>query len=90
MVLSLLLLVGVVWCGAAQGKDLSDVPRMSQETLKDRLNDSSLVVLDVRVPKSWEKSATKIKGAIRQNPDEGVDTWSSRFEKSRTLVLYCS
>lgn len=89
-VLSLLVLAGVVWCGAPQGKDLSDVPRMSQETLKDRLNDSSLVILDVRVPKSWGKSATKIKGAIRENPDEDSAIWSKRYEKGKTIVLYCS
>jgi hypothetical protein len=90
VVLSLLLLAGVVTCGTTKGKDSSQVPRMSKETLKAGLNDSSFVILDVRSSSSWDKSAVKVKGAIREDPDEDTAAWSKRYEKGKTIVLYCS
>ena len=66
-----------------------DVPRMSKESLKAKLNDPDLVVLDVRTGSDWKASEFKIKGAVRAS-SENVDTWATKYAKDKTLVLYCA
>ena len=66
-----------------------DVPRMSKETLKERLADPDLIILDVRTGSDWKGSEFKIKGAIRANSDR-VDSWAAKYAKDKTLVLYCA
>ena len=63
------------------------VPRISVEALKDQLNESALVILDVRIPRHIEASTYKIMGAVRVNP-AGVDTWSQFFDRDAIFVLY--
>jgi len=48
-----------------------------------------VTIIDVRTEGSWEKSDQKIKGAIRENPNE-VEVWANKYPKDKTLVLYCS
>jgi rhodanese-related sulfurtransferase len=62
---------------------------MSKETLKGKLNDSNLIVIDVRMESAWEKCDTKITGARRENP-ETVSTWMANYPKEKTIVFYCS
>ena len=66
-----------------------DVPRMSKESLKTKLNDPDLVVLDVRTGSDWRASEFKIKGAVRGS-SENVDSWATKYAKDKTLVLYCA
>ena len=66
-----------------------DVPRMSKESLKAKLNDPDVVVLDVRTGNDWKGSEFKIKGAVRES-SENVDTWATKYAKDKTLVLYCA
>ena len=76
-------------CAELQNKSPAQVPKMTKDELKARLDDPSILVIDVRVPSSWGKSASKIKGAIRENPED-VLTWSQEYSKDKTIVLYCS
>ena len=76
-------------CAELQNKSPAQVPKMTKEALKARLDDPAIRVIDVRVPKSWGKSTSKIKGAIRENPEE-VLTWFQEYSKDKTIVLYCS
>jgi hypothetical protein len=62
-------------------------PRISREDLKARLDDPSLVILDVQTHVHWKESAVKIKGAIRENPVDSV-IWSKRYPKGKTIALY--
>ena len=61
----------------------ADVPRMTIEKLKSMLGDPDLIILDV----DWPFNATKIKGAVRENP-EGVSGWYKKYPKDKTIVLY--
>lgn len=62
---------------------------MTKEELQKILTNADTYVLDVRTGRDWNSSEFKIQGAHRTNPSE-FDTWSSKFPKSGTLVLYCA
>jgi rhodanese-related sulfurtransferase len=64
-------------------------PRMSKETLKGKLNDPGLIVVDVRTESAWEKCDTKITGARRESPEK-VSAWMANYPKEKTIVFYCS
>lgn len=67
----------------------SEVPRILVDDLKSRLNDPSLVLIDVRSDGDWDDSRAKIKGAVRERP-ETVSDWASTYSKDKTIVLYCA
>jgi predicted sulfurtransferase len=66
-----------------------DVPRMSKESLKAKLDDPDVIILDVRTGSDWKASEFKIKGAVRESSDN-VDSWAAKYAKDKTLVLYCA
>jgi hypothetical protein len=66
------------------GKDNS---RVDKDTLKSWVADPGVLIIDVRTGGSWEKSATKIKGALRQDPQK-VKDWAASLPKDKKLVLY--
>jgi hypothetical protein len=66
-----------------------DVPRMTKEELRTMLGSPSLMIIDVRYGKDWTDSDLKIKGAIREEPDD-AKSWASKYPKDKALVLYCA
>ncbi len=70
----------------------SDVkpPRMTKEELKSMLGQRDVIVLDVRVESEWKNSDSKIKGAVRENPEKDIKSWAAKYPKDTTLVFYCS
>jgi rhodanese-related sulfurtransferase len=66
-----------------------NVPTISKEELKARLNSGTLVLLDVRSGRDWSSSEFKITGAIRA-PGSEIAEWSKNYAKDQTLVLYCA
>lgn len=58
------------------------------DDLKAMQGDKGLVIVDVRPTTSWMFSMSKIRGAIRENPNE-VSSWQSKYSKDRPIVLYC-
>jgi predicted sulfurtransferase len=73
----------------ATGAMSAEVPRISKEDLKTKLDDPGMIILDVRTNSDWKASEFKIKGAIRVS-SENVDSWASKYAKDETLVLYCA
>jgi predicted sulfurtransferase len=67
----------------------ADAPRMSKEELKNRLGDKDIVVIDVRTGYDWEKSDSKIRGAVREDPQHAA-SWAKKYTKEKTIVLYCA
>jgi len=43
----------------------------------------------VRYKKDWTDSDSKIKGAIREDP-ESIKSWAEKYSKDKTFVLYCA
>jgi len=67
----------------------ADAPRISKEELKSRLGDKDIVVIDVRTRYDWEKSDSKIRGAVREDPQDTA-SWAKKYTKEKTIVLYCA
>ena len=68
---------------------IDSVPKMTIDELKGRLNSPDLVVIDVRSAYEWEESATKIKGAVHEDPRK-LASWLGKYPESKTIVFYCS
>ena len=73
--------LSVAWAG--------NVMLMDADTLKRRLGDDDVVVLDVRTGRDWSASEFMIKGARRVDPRD-FDTWSSKLDSNKTIVFYCA
>lgn len=67
----------------------AEVPRMTKEELKAILGSPDLIILDVRTGQGWKDSDSKVKGAVREDP-ENVGSWADNYGKDKTLILYCS
>lgn len=67
----------------------ADVPRMTKDGLKAMLDNPDSVILDVRAQSDWKDDDSKIKGAIREDP-ESVKSWAEKYSKDKTIVLYCA
>jgi len=67
----------------------ADIPRMKKDELKGMLDNPQLVIIDVRAEGDWNGDQSKIKGAIREDP-ESVKTWAEKYTKDKTIVLYCA
>ena len=80
----------VVFAGVlVPGVQAGDVPRISKEELNKKLCTPDLIILDVRVAGSWDKSNQTIKCSKRVDPDN-VAAWSGTLPKNKEIVLYCS
>jgi len=62
-----------------------EIPRMTKEELKGKLNDPATVIIDVR--RDQDESSLKIPGAIAHDPDK-VEAWAKYYRKDQPLVLY--
>jgi rhodanese-related sulfurtransferase len=61
---------------------------MTKEELKSLLGNPGVIVVDVRITEDWKRSDSKIKGAIREDPEEDFKTWVSKYPKNKTIVFY--
>ena len=87
----LVLLVTLAILAARPGTGLagSDVPRMTIDELKARLDDPDLIILDVRQDNDWAASDSKIRYAIYADPN-AYDEWGAAYPKHQPIVLYCA
>ena len=66
-----------------------DIPIISKDILKEKLDNPEVVVIDVRARKDWEASPFKIKGAVREDAAD-FKSWSTKYSKEKTVVAYCA
>ena len=78
-----------ILCMVAQLALAAEVPRMTKEELKPKLDNPDVVIVDVRVGKDWKGSEFKIKGAVRGDK-KNISTWAGKYPKDKTLVFYCA
>ena len=85
------LLMILVILAACTGTGLagSDVPLITVDELKARLDDPGLIILDVRRDKDWTSSDFKIRYAIYADP-KSYDEWGAAYPKHQPIVLYCA
>jgi hypothetical protein len=63
-----------------------DIPRMTTAELRANLDNPQVVILDVRTPRDWNRSPTKIKGAVRVDSNWTTET----YPRDSLVVLYCT
>ena len=66
-----------------------EVPRISIEQANQMHGNPDVIFIDVRTAKSWWRSTAKIARAIREEPD-AVEHWAPKYDKNKTLILYCA
>jgi predicted sulfurtransferase len=72
-----------------QADNAGAVPEISAEEVKQMLNHPDTVIIDVRQPRNWWRSTTKILSAVREDP-HNVTQWIGKFSKDKTLIFYCA
>jgi rhodanese-related sulfurtransferase len=77
--------------GASTEKSCSGPPiqKITKEELKAMLGEPGLVIIDVRIGRSWTESDQKIEGAIHEDPEK-IDLWASKYANDKKIVLYCA
>jgi hypothetical protein len=81
------LVLGFTKMALAMGKGV-EVPKMTKEELRPMLGSPDVAILDVRLGAEWTSSKWKIQGAIREDPEKGIQSWVEKYPKDKTLVLY--
>jgi hypothetical protein len=82
LLLSVIPVIGV--SGAEKDPD-----RITIAQLKEMLGRHDAIIIDVRDPISWDKSDSKIRGAVREDPEQ-LSAWANKYPKNKTIVFYCS
>jgi hypothetical protein len=82
-----LFLAMLTGCMPIAGK--GDVSRISTAETAARLEDSDVLILDVRPKAQYLASPRKIRGAVYRDP-QAADQWAADLPEGKTLVLYCA
>jgi hypothetical protein len=64
-----------------------NVPGISVDQVKQLLNNSDVIIIDVRKYRNWWRSSKKILSAVRENPSK-VDQWALKYPKDKSLIFY--
>ncbi|MGD0971173.1 MAG: rhodanese-related (seleno)protein [Desulfobaccales bacterium] len=86
MMMAVSLMLASPWSCAILEATRPEAPRLDRETLKTWLSDPQVLILDVRQPHDWQDSDKKIKGAVRQDPND-FKTWAANLPKGEKIVL---
>ena len=88
-VLISVLMTGTLLVPTAASAASIEVPRISIERTKQMLSNPDVVIVDVRTAKTWWRSTTKIKNAVREETGS-LERWAEKYPKNKTLIFYCS
>jgi rhodanese-related sulfurtransferase len=64
-----------------------EVPRITKEETVKLLGNADVIIIDVRQATDWKLSREKIKGSVREDPEE-IDSWMARYSKDKILIFY--
>jgi hypothetical protein len=64
-----------------------NVPAISVYQVKMLLNNSDVIIIDVRKYRNWWRSSKKILSAVREDPSK-VDQWAQKYPKDKSLIFY--
>jgi rhodanese-related sulfurtransferase len=82
-------LASVLIAVSVEAESTDAVPRMTQQEAKSMLGNPEVIFIDVRTPKDWNVSDSKIKGAVREDPSN-ISSWADKYPKEKTLLFYCA
>jgi 3-mercaptopyruvate sulfurtransferase SseA len=66
-----------------------NVPRMTKDELKAMIDNPDVTIIDVRHDQDWKGSDVRIKGAVREDPND-VKSCVDKYAKDRLIILYCA
>ena len=84
-----IIMFSVLLAHVAINAQITTVPRLSKDQLREMLGDPNVVIIDVRIEGDWKKSDKKIKGAVREDSKK-IQERVGKFDKDKTYVLYCA
>ncbi len=86
LLLALLFLLPGMAQALGKGAEVKKIPK---EELASMMGKPDVIIIDVRSEGDWKGAKEKIKGAIRENPED-IKTWAPKYPKEKTLVFYCA
>jgi len=86
-VVCITLLLIYSWTGFSAADNDKNVPAISVHQVKMLLNNSDVIIIDVRKHRNWWRSSKKILSAIREDPSK-VDQWVQKYPKDKSLIFY--
>jgi len=87
---ALFVLMGCAHTPTSEPTSEIKVPRITKEEVESLIGNPDLIILDVRSAQDWKDSEWKIKGAIHEDRKGELSTWMDKYQKDKTLVLYCA
>ena len=64
-----------------------NVPGISVHQVRQLLNNSDAIIIDVRKYRNWWRSSKKILSAVREDPSK-VNQWAQKYPKDKSLIFY--
>jgi hypothetical protein len=83
------LITGILVCRTPALAGSIEAPLISIERARQMMSEPNVVIIDVRTPKTWWRSPTKIANAVREELNS-VEQWAPKYTKDKTLIFYCS
>ncbi len=83
------LLAAVGSAATAEAASPKAVPTMTKEQVTSVMGNPKFIIIDVRQPKDWDASDSKIKGAVREDPSK-ISAWADKYPKNKKLLFYCA
>ena len=78
----------ILAAGVTIAAGLPEPDKITKEELLPLLGKQDLTILDLRLPREWDASNIKIKGAVREDPYK-PGQWLEKYPKDTMLVMYC-
>jgi hypothetical protein len=73
--------------GFSAADNEKNVSAISVHQVKQLLNNSDTIIIDVRKYRNWWRSSKKILSAVREEPSK-VDQWAQKYPKDKSLIFY--
>ncbi len=86
LIIAVLLPLGCIHMSSSQ----TEVSRITKEEMVSMLGKTDVIIVDVRSPRGWKESESKITGSVREGREEGSDTWMEKYPKNKILIFYCA
>jgi len=83
----IMLLLIFSWTSFSAADNDKNVPAISVHQVKQLLNNSDVIIIDVRKYRNWWRSSKKILSAVREDPSK-VNRWAQKYPKDKSLIFY--
>ena len=88
-VAGIIILILVIAGCALISSESAEAERISAKQLRGMLGRSDVIVVDVRAKSDWNKSDSKITGAVWEDLS-AISGWMDKYPRGKTLVFYCA